>query len=115
MRRSRSHRENPSPCANMSTISLGGGNFSARRAGMTDDVSGIGYTPEYLAKFGKVAASKRNPMRFFPRAMKPGVVMIGDDFMGMIMPVRLYGDTIRGTMPRGLVLIAGKRLRRPRL
>lgn len=71
--------------------------FPADDAGMHDDVSGIGYTPEYLAKFGKVAASKRNPMRFFPRAMKPGVVMIGDDFMGIIMPVKIYGDTNRGT------------------
>lgn len=71
--------------------------FPADDAGMADDVSGIGYTPEYLAKFGKVAASKRNPMRFFPRAMKPGVVMIGDDFMGIIMPVRIPGDTNRGT------------------
>ena len=64
--------------------------------GMADDVSGIGYTPEYLAKFAKVAASKRNPMRFFPRAMKPGVVMVGDDFMGIIMPVKIPGDTNRG-------------------
>lgn len=71
--------------------------FPADDAGMSDDVSGIGYTPEYLAKFGKVAASKRNPMRFFPRAMKPGAVMIGDDFMGIIMPVRIPGDTNRGT------------------
>jgi hypothetical protein len=71
--------------------------FPADDAGMADDVSGIGYTPEYLAKFGKVAASKRNPMQFFPRAMKPGVVMIGDDFMGIIMPVRTPGDTNRGT------------------
>ena len=71
--------------------------FPTDDAGMADDVSGIGYTPEYLAKFGKVAASKRNPMRFFPRAMKPGVVMIGDDFMGIIMPVRIPGDTNRGT------------------
>lgn len=71
--------------------------FPADDAGMSDDVSGIGYTPEYLAKFGKVAASKRNPMRFFPRVSKPGVVMIGDDFMGIIMPVRIPGDTNRGT------------------
>ena len=71
--------------------------FPADDAGMADDVSGIGYTPEYLAKFAKVAASKRNPMRFFPRAMKPGVVMIGDDFMGIIMPVKIPGDTNRGT------------------
>ncbi len=71
--------------------------FPSDDAGMADDVSGIGYTPEYLAKFGKVAASKRNPMRFFPRAMKPGVVMIGDDFMGIIMPVKIPGDTNRGT------------------
>ena len=71
--------------------------FPTDDAGMADDVSGIGYTPEYLAKFGKVAASKRNPMRFFPRAAKPGVVMIGDDFMGIIMPVRIPGETDRGT------------------
>jgi hypothetical protein len=71
--------------------------FPADDAGMSDDVSGIGYTPEYLAKFGKVAAGKHNPMRFFPRAMKPGVVMIGDDFMGIIMPARIPGDTNRGT------------------
>jgi hypothetical protein len=71
--------------------------FPTDDAGMADDVSGIGYTPEYLAKFGKVAASKRNPMRFFPHAMKPGVVMIGDDFTGIIMPVRIPGDTNRGT------------------
>ena len=70
--------------------------FPADDAGMADDVSGIGYTPEYLAKFGKVAASKRSPMRFFPRVSKPGVVMIGDDFMGIIMPVRPC-DTNRGT------------------
>ena len=71
--------------------------FPADDAGMADDVSGSGYTPEYLAKFAKVAASKRNSMRFFPRAMKPGVVMIGDDFMGIIMPVKIPGDTNRGT------------------
>ena len=71
--------------------------FPTDDAGMADDVSGVGYTPEYLAKFGKVAASKRNPMRFFPRVSKPGAVMIGDDFMGIIMPVRIPGDTDRGT------------------
>ena len=71
--------------------------FPSDDAGMADDVSGIGYTPEYLAKFGKVAASKRDPMRFFPRVSKPGVVMIGDDFIGIIMPVKIPGDTKRGT------------------
>ena len=71
--------------------------FPADDAGMSDDVSGIGYTPEYLAKFGKVAAGKHDSMRFYPRVSKPGVVMIGDDFIGIIMPVRIPGDTNRGT------------------
>lgn len=71
--------------------------FPHDNAGMTDDVSGIGYTPEYLAKFGKVSAGKRNPMQFFPRTAKPGVVMIGEDFIGIIMPVRIPGETDRGT------------------
>lgn len=71
--------------------------FPHDNAGMTDDVSGIGYTPEYLAKFSKVAASKRNPMQFFPRTAKPGVVMIGDDFIGLIMSVGIPGETNRGT------------------
>lgn len=54
------------------------------------DVS-IGYNAAYLAKFSKVAGSRE--MQIISRSRrKPSIVRIGDDFIGLIMPVRLEED-----------------------
>lgn len=55
--------------------------------------AGIGVTSVYLAKFGKLAASHGRTMSIHPYlkaggGIGPVVVTVGDDFHGLIMPVR---------------------------
>jgi DNA polymerase III sliding clamp (beta) subunit (PCNA family) len=54
---------------------------------LVHSVTVAAYNAAYLARFGKVAGSHQ--MRIFTRASKPALVTIGDDFVGMIMPVRM--------------------------
>jgi DNA polymerase III sliding clamp (beta) subunit (PCNA family) len=53
---------------------------------LADSVTVAAYNASYLARFAKVAGSQ---MRIFTRASKPAVITIGEDFVGMIMPVRM--------------------------
>ena len=58
--------------------------------------SGIGADPRKLAQFSRIAAAKSAPMQLFPGVtiegrLKPIHVRIGDDFYGLIMPVRAPG------------------------
>jgi len=60
--------------------------------------SGLGVSPGKVAQFARVAAAKYHPMQVFPGIgdngrLKPVHVRIGDDFYGLIMPVRAPGDT----------------------
>jgi DNA polymerase III sliding clamp (beta) subunit (PCNA family) len=50
----------------------------------------IGFNAAYLAKFAKIAGA--HAMRVYARGDKPTVVLIGDDFVGLIMPVRVAED-----------------------
>ena len=65
---------------------------------MARPASGIGMDPLKVAQFGRIAAAKSAPMQLFPGIgdngrLKPIHVRIGDDFYGLIMPVRAPGDT----------------------
>lgn len=58
---------------------------------------GLGVDPLKLATFSRVAAAKESPMRMFPGVddagrLKPVHVIIGDDFYGLVMPVRAPAD-----------------------
>lgn len=49
----------------------------------------VGINPQYLAKFGKIGRQAK----FYLRAPnKPVMVRIGDDFVGLIMPIRIPDD-----------------------
>ncbi len=50
----------------------------------------FGFDAGKLARFAKVAGS--HVMQLYPRGPRPAVVLIGDDFLGLIMPVRLSED-----------------------
>lgn len=63
---------------------------------------GLGVDPLKLAQFSKVAAAKTDTLQFFPSIgetpgngerprLKPVHVKIGDDFYGLVMPVRAPG------------------------
>lgn len=57
---------------------------------------GLGVDPLKLAQFARVAAAKGSPMQLFPGIaedgrLKPVHVRIGDDFYGLVMPVRAPG------------------------
>lgn len=55
--------------------------------------AGIGISPAKLATFARVAASKSDPLQLYAGVdaegrLKPIHVRIGDDFYGLVMPVR---------------------------
>jgi hypothetical protein len=50
----------------------------------------IGFNAANLAKFAKIDGA--HAMRVYPRGDKPTVVLIGEDFAGLIMPVRIAED-----------------------
>jgi hypothetical protein len=50
----------------------------------------IGFNAANLAKFAKIDGARA--MRVYPRGDKPTVVLIGEDFAGLIMPVRIAED-----------------------
>ncbi len=50
----------------------------------------IGFNAAYLARFAKIDGA--HAMRVYTRGDKPTVVLIGDDFVGLIMPVRIPED-----------------------
>jgi hypothetical protein len=50
----------------------------------------IGFNAANLAKFAKIDGA--HAMRVYSRGDKPTVVLIGDDFAGLIMPVRIPDD-----------------------
>lgn len=49
----------------------------------------IGFNPEYLGKFGRLNQQYRSARYLFAGPNKPSSVMIGDNFVGIIMPVRV--------------------------
>ena len=53
-------------------------------------MDGFGFNAANLAKFAKIDGS--HAMRVYTRGSKPTVVLIGDDFVGLIMPVRIDED-----------------------
>lgn len=57
----------------------------------TGRIDMIGLNPTFLARFAKVPAGRGEPMRLIlgASALKPALVKIGDDFTGLIMPVRI--------------------------
>lgn len=54
----------------------------------------FGFDASKLARFAKIDGS--HVMRVYPRGAKPTVVLIGEDFLGLIMPVRLGEDHRQG-------------------
>ena len=63
---------------------------------MAQSTSGVGVDPLKVAQFAKIAAAKRAPMQLFAGittagGLKPVHVRIGDDFYGLIMPIRSPG------------------------
>ena len=63
---------------------------------MAKCASGLGVDPLKLAQFARVAAAKGSPMQLYPGVsitgtLKPVHVRIGDDFYGLVMPVRAPG------------------------
>jgi hypothetical protein len=63
---------------------------------MAQPTSGLGVDPLKVAQFAKIAAAKRSPMQLFAGittagGLKPVHVRIGDDFYGLIMPIRSPG------------------------
>ena len=53
----------------------------------------VALDPAYLARFAKVTRAAREPMRlWFHGARSPVLVKIGENFVGLIMPVRIVGD-----------------------
>jgi hypothetical protein len=60
---------------------------------MTRPTSGIGADPLKFAQFARIAAAKEAPMQLFAGitaagGLKPVHVRIGEDFYGLLMPVR---------------------------
>lgn len=65
---------------------------------MARPAGGLGVDPLKLATFSRVAAAKESPMRMFPGVddvgrLKPVHIIIGDDFYGLVMPVRAPADS----------------------
>jgi len=67
-------------------------------------IIGMGYRPSNLAKFAKVANVGGERMAVFPTVTERGpgctVVTIGENFVGLVMPVRASGDVERYSMPQ---------------
>ena len=64
---------------------------------MARPASGLGVDPLKISVFGRIAAAKSSPMALFPGVdevgrLKAVHVRIGDDFAGLVMPVRAPGD-----------------------
>lgn len=66
---------------------------------MQTSAAGVGIDPLKLAQFSKVAAAKSHPMAVFPQIKSSGnigpvALRIGDDFVGLVMPVRAPGGYV---------------------
>lgn len=53
---------------------------------------GMGFNPAYLARFGRVGGRHSGARYYQQGRNKPMVVTVGDDFVGLIMPVRTPDD-----------------------
>lgn len=53
---------------------------------------GMGFNPAYLARFGRVSGNYGGARYYRIGANKPMVVTVGENFVGLIMPVRTPGD-----------------------
>jgi plastocyanin len=83
--------------------------LSADVDAMARPAAGLGLDPMRLAQFAKVAAAKIHPMQLFPGvtesgSLKPVHVMIGEEFYGLIMPVKgtVYGMLFTYSAPAWL-------------
>jgi hypothetical protein len=61
--------------------------------------AGLGVDPLKIAQFARIAAAKTSPMQLFPGVddagrLKAVHVRIGDDFYGLVMPVRAPGGQL---------------------
>lgn len=70
---------------------------------MENTVAVIGLDPVRLAKFGQVRKlhpDYSSPQFFFTSPSKPVVCRMGDDFIGLLMPIRLPGEETGELRPK---------------